>query len=275
MELEIIEMYCVVNDLFKCMKIKDDIQVKMTTAEVITVALVSARFFGGNFEKGREFLKEHGYIPNMLSKSRFCQRLHKIPEEFWIRLPLSLSSVRKEIEQTKEFIVDSFPIPCCKNIRIKNCKIYCGEEYRGYNIAKREYFFGLKAHVILTAQNLLPVEIILGPGRENDGKAFKKFYLNLPEGSNIYRDSAYTDYADEDLLKEVEQIHLLTQRKKNSKRPHSGCMQYIIEYSRKKIESGFSRICSLLPKSIHAVTSKGFEIKSLCFVLASLFMTTI
>lgn len=273
MELEVIEIYCAVDDLLKCMKIKDDIQVKMTTAEAVTVALVSARFFGGNIEKSRKFLKEHGYMPYMLSKSRLSVRLHSVPEEFWLRLPLSLKTVQQEIEQTKEFIVDSFPIPCCKNIRIKNCRLYQGEEYRGYNVAKREYFFGLKGHVILTAQSLLPVEVVLGPGRENDGKAFKKFYLNLPEGSNIYRDSAYTDYADEDLLEEAEQIHLLTQRKKNSKRPHSGCMNYIIEYSRKKIESGFSRICSLLPKTIHAVTDRGFELKALCFVMASLFMT--
>lgn len=274
MELEIIEMYCAVDDLLKCMKVRDDIQVKMTTAEVITVALVSARFFSGNLEKSREFLQEHAYIPNMLSKSRLCIRLHAIPEEFWFCLPLSLRNVRKEIEQTKEFIVDSFPIPCCKNIRIKNCRLYRGEEHRGYNVAKREYFFGLKAHVILTAQNLFPVEVILGPGRENDGKAFKRFYLNLPEHSKIYRDSAYTDYTDEDLARESENIHLLTQRKKNSKKPHSGCMNYIIECCRKKIESAFSRICSLLPKSIHAVARKGFELKSLCFVLASLFMTS-
>ena len=132
-------------------------------------------------------------------------------------------------------------------------------------MAKREYFFGLKGHV--TAQSLLPVEIVLGPGRENDGKAFKKFHLNLPEGSSIYRDSAYTDYVDEDLAYEAESICLLTHRKKNSKRAHSGCMNYMIEHCRKKIESGFSRICSLLPKSIHAVTNKGFELKSLCFIL--------
>jgi Transposase DDE domain len=274
MELEIIEMYCAADDLLKDMKVRDDIQVKMTTAEVITVSLVSARYFGGNLEKSREFLKEHGYIPNMLSKSRLCQRLQEVPEEFWLRLPLSLNSVKKEIEQAKEFIVDSFPIPCCKNIRIKNCKLYRGEEHRGYNVAKREYFFGLKGHVILTAKNLLPVEMILGPGRENDGKAFKKFYLNLPEGSNIYRDSAYTDYADEDVAQEAENIHLLTQRKKNSKRPHRGCMNYIIECCRKKIESGFSRICALLPRSIHAVTRRGFELKALYFVMASLFMAT-
>jgi hypothetical protein len=272
MELEIIEMYCSVDDLLKSMKIKDDIQAKMTTAEVITVALVSARFFGGNIETSRLFLSEHGYIPHMLSKSRLCVRLHSVPEEFWIRLPLSLRKVKQEVEQTKEFIVDSFPVPCCKNIRIKNCRLYREEKYRGYNKAKREYFFGLKGHVILTAKSLLPVEIVLGPGAENDGKAFKRFYLNLPEGSSIYRDSAYTDYKDEDLAWDAENIRLLTQRKKNSKRPYSGCMNYIIDRCRKKIESGFSKICILLPKSIHAVTNRGFELKALCFVLASLFM---
>ena len=34
------------------------------------VALVAATFFVGNQELSRRFLKEHGYIPAMLSKSR-------------------------------------------------------------------------------------------------------------------------------------------------------------------------------------------------------------
>ena len=50
----------------------------MSDAEVMTTALVAALFFGGHFKTAYDFLKTHHYIPNMLSKSRFNRRLHRI-----------------------------------------------------------------------------------------------------------------------------------------------------------------------------------------------------
>jgi len=40
---------------------------------------------------------------------------------------------------------------------------------------------------------------------------------------------------------------------------------------RKRVETTASQINALLPKSIHAVTSKGFELKVMLFVLAFAF----
>ncbi len=75
MEEIIITVFCLCDDLVKALNIKEDKQVKMSNAEVMTVALSAALFFNGNFQRSREFLSEHGYIPNMLSKSRFNRRL--------------------------------------------------------------------------------------------------------------------------------------------------------------------------------------------------------
>lgn len=55
----------------------------MSIAEVMTVALLAAARFGGNQETSRLFLKEHGDIKTMLSKSRFNRRLHAVPEALW------------------------------------------------------------------------------------------------------------------------------------------------------------------------------------------------
>ncbi len=42
----------------------------------MTTALVAAQFFSGNCETSRTFLQSHGYIPKMLSKSRwYCYGL--------------------------------------------------------------------------------------------------------------------------------------------------------------------------------------------------------
>ena len=80
MQLEIITMYAVSANFLHAIGAVYDPQVEMTTAEVIMTALVAARFFGGCLEHSRHFLKEHHYIPQMLSKSQLNRRLHAIPE---------------------------------------------------------------------------------------------------------------------------------------------------------------------------------------------------
>ncbi|NPD86977.1 IS982 family transposase, partial [Lentimicrobium sp. L6] len=92
------------------------------------------------------------------------------------------------------------------------------------------------------------------------------FYL--PEGSKIYADSGYTNYKIEDMLKDAEKINLLVARKSNSKRKRERYMEYIIESMRKRVETTFSEISTLLPKKIHAVTSYGFVLKVIMFLFS-------
>lgn len=79
METQIIVTFCVCDDIIKSLRIKEDVQIQMTMAEVLTTVFTAARFFGGNHEHARKFLREYGYIPKMLSKSQFNRRWHKIP----------------------------------------------------------------------------------------------------------------------------------------------------------------------------------------------------
>jgi hypothetical protein len=102
----------------------------MSAAEVMTAALTAAAFFSGSHEKACRFLKEYGYIPDMLSKSRFSRRLAAVPESV------------------------------CRNIRIKRCRIYQDERFRGYSARFRQYFYGIKVHVLMTETGIL-AEIII------------------------------------------------------------------------------------------------------------------
>lgn len=63
-------------------------------------------------------------------------------------------------------------------------------------------------------------------------------------------------------------IHLLPIRKSNSTRPLPAWMRYLQAVQRKIIETTGSLLERLLPKSIHAVTAKGFELKVALFCLA-------
>lgn len=267
MEMQLIIAYCICDDVVKNLGIREDPQVKMNMAEVMVTALAAMKFFGGNYERARVFMMEYGYIPNMLSKSQFSRRLKAISDHVWETVCFVLSEAFKLSNETNEFVVDSFPVPVCQNIRIRRCKIYKDEKYRGYLSSKRVYFYGLKVHMIATTKGE-PVEFVLAPGSSHDAKVFKDLDLDLPENSTLYGDAAYNIYEQEDLLKEASKISLIPQRKKNSKRQFAQCVKFICDVNRKIVETTFSCISMLFPKTIHAVTACGFELKVFLFVLA-------
>ena len=82
MDDKIIAIFCLCDDLLKAMDHHEDHQCQMNDAEVMTTALVAALFFRGKHESARAMLKQHGYIPQMLSKSRFSRRLHRVKTIF-------------------------------------------------------------------------------------------------------------------------------------------------------------------------------------------------
>lgn len=267
MEAKAIVAYVVCDDTIKNLKIKEDPQIKMNMAEVMTTAIISALIYGGNLENARKSLKETGCIPNMLGKSQLNRRLHSIKREVWNAVLNLLFIEFSKQNINNEFIVDSCPISTCKLARMNRSKLYSEKKYLGYCAAKDEFFVGLKLHMICDTKGN-PVQFILLPGSEHDMKAFKKIEIRLPKNSSIYADKAYVDYEYEDRLIQEKQIHLLPIRKKNSKRKGGGFLAKIRKRKRKMIETAFSCIKRLMPRSIHAVTKAGFELKTTLFVLA-------
>jgi DDE family transposase len=267
MDDKIIATFCLCDDLLKAMHHQEDRQCQMNDAEIMTTAFVASLFFRGNHESARAILQQHGYIPHMVSKSRFSRRLHRIKELFIILFDL-LGQTWKTLNTDAIYVIDSFPIAVCDNIRIRRSKIYSKEDFRGYQASKKRYFYGLKIHLMVT-QDGQPVECFLTPGGFGDVDALKYYAYELPDGSIIYADKAYNDYEIEDLLKEVDHIQLIPMRKKNSKRALPPYISFVQRYHRKRVETAGSLIEQLLPKSIHAVTPQGFELKVALFVIAS------
>lgn len=269
MQDTITTMFCLCDDFLKANGCCDDKQCRVSTAEIMTVPLVACAFFGGNLALARRLLVSHGYFTHDLSASRFCRRLHRIHAELWRNLLRVLGEVFIRTNTNQKYVVDSLPVPVCDNIRIKRCKLLAGadkEEYRGYIASKRRYFFGLRVHLLITGEGR-PVEFVLMPGSVSDIKAFKSFDLDLPEGSLLVADRAYTDYGEEDLLSDAAGLTLQPQRKKNSKRPLAVCREFVLKPVRQQIETAFSQITLRFPKHIHAVTAKGFALKVVCFLL--------
>jgi hypothetical protein len=243
----------------------EDSQCRMSDAEVMTTAIIAMLYFRGNFRLASQYMYEYGYIPNMVSRSRFNRRLHRIADLF-LTLFLQLGETWKHLNEKSVYVIDSYPIAVCDNYRIRRSHIYHGEDFRGYIASKKRYFYGLRIHILVTEQGE-PVEFFLEPGAFSDTSALALYNFDLAQGSFVTGDKAYNDYTIKDVMREAG-LELIPLRKKNSLRPVPAYMTYFQARIRKIIETTGSLIERLLPKSIHAVTAKGFEIKVALFVLA-------
>jgi hypothetical protein len=262
----IVALYCITDDLLKAIGHIDDRRCQLTDAEVITTALASALYFGGNLETTRTFMKQTSLMPGMLSRSRFCRRLHRVAELTY-SIFHQLGLIVKQADCSTQYLLDSFPVAVCDNIRIARCRIVRGEQFRGKCVAKRRYFYGVKVQVLTTASGI-PVEFALLPGRASDTRGLDVLPLELEAGSEVFMGSGYTDYAAEDAAREADKIVFSVCRKKNSKRRDEPAKEYYKVLMRKRIETAFSQITSMFPRHIHTVTFRGFLVKISFFIIA-------
>ncbi len=266
MDTQIITIFALCDELLTASQHPQDPQCQVSDAEIMTTAIAATSYFQGNFEKAGALLKMSGAIPTQLSRSQFNRRLHRLKSQFVLLFEI-LGQAYKQHNTPAKYLIDTFPIPVCDNIRIRRARLYQGEAFRGYTSSKRRYFYGLKIHLMVT-QSGQPVELFFTPGSVGDVEGLQVFSFDLPPGSTVYGDKAYNDYDIEDLLEEACQIHLRPLRKKNSKRGEPAYIEFVQQYERKQIETVGSLVERLLPKHIHAVTQKGFELKLFLFFLA-------
>jgi len=264
MEIKIILIYCFCHDLLKSIGHKDDPQSKMNTAEVLTIGICAALFFGGNIANCRQLFLWNRYITNILSESRLNRKFHEIDRSLWQFIFHSLQALFQSTNTSLEYVVDSFPVEVCANVRSYRCKLMNGKKFIGYCAAKKKFFYGFKVHVLATIDGF-PIEFLILPASTADISALKIMDL---EGTRIYADRAYNDFKFEDWLMETTGIQIVAQRKENSKRKHSGPLGYIQSIMRKRIETMFSCITRLFPKKIHAVTMDGFILKIILFMIS-------
>lgn len=262
-------LYYIIDEYLRNSFHKEDKQCEMGDSEIIFTYVISFHLFAGNYSKTLAFLGYTGLIRNILSRSRYSTRLNRLESKIEEIMGLLISI----IQDSREYCIDSFPVPVCKNIRIKRSKIVKGEEYRGKNASKREYFYGFKVHLILAREGGV-VEFLFTPGSYHDQISFGLMSFDLPDGSKLYGDKAFNNYLVERLMKEGANINLLPIRKANSKKSdNKPYVNYYRENQRKIVETEIAEIQKLFPKKIHATNGHGFLMKLLGFILAYNFCT--
>ena len=260
-----IAIYCFVDDLLLKIDNKSlDKRRKLTNSQIITIVIISSKYFYGNQTSACAYLESHhGFdIPD---KSNFNRILHSLTDLI-SDLFCALSIIFKNLNINSVYLIDSFPVAVCKNIRICRAKLVKGEEFRGYNASKREYFYGFKVHVITTGEGI-PVEFLVTAGSIPDNTTFQVMDINLPKNGDLYGDAAYINQQHKDLLLQFNQIRLKTATKKNSLIKNTWAEELENRYYRKTIENTFADITAKFPRKIHAVTAKRFLLKILRFII--------
>lgn len=263
---KVIGIFCFIDDLLQTGGHHEDSRRRVSDSEVITTAIVSSLYFGGHQDKGRQFMKMTGMIPLMLDKSRFNRRLHEVADLIY-SLFMQVGYYFKYVSCQMSYVLDSFPVAACDNIRISRARLLTGKQWHGKQTSMRRYFYGVKVQLLITQEGI-PVEFGFVPGSEHDALALKKLPLELPAESEVFADSAYTNYEIEDQLMETSLIALKVHRRSNSKRKDSPSAAFIKEYMRKRVETTISEIKGLFLRKLHAVTLKGWLLKITLFIFA-------
>jgi hypothetical protein len=90
-----------------------DVRASVPDSEVVTVALVAAKYFANNHRIALTVMRQLHYLLGSISHSRLNRRLHTLLE--WMdNLPELLSDM---CSTSTIYIVDSMPIPVCRPAR--------------------------------------------------------------------------------------------------------------------------------------------------------------
>jgi hypothetical protein len=178
-----------------------------------------------------------------------------------------LGATLKEMSVSTRYLLDSFPVAACDNIRIQRARLLRGAQWRGRSAAHRRYFYGVKVQVVTTEEGV-PVEFAFLPGAANDVRGLGVLPLCLPAGSELFMDAGYTDYAAEDAALELDSVTFAVQRRRGSRRWDEPWRAYYKKLMRKRIETVFSQVTAMFPRHIHATSFRGFLLKVSWFIIA-------
>jgi hypothetical protein len=264
-DMFIVASFVVIDDILKAMNYQDDTRTTVSAAEILTVAVVAARYFQNHHERALCILQRLGDIPK-LSVSRFNRRLHNLRDLFWHVLTV----LGELLQQGTIFIIDTMPLPVCKRVRAQRCRKVQGQQFQGYCAAKKEHYFGWQLHLVCDAHGI-PVAFEMLPAKWDELVPVQDLLANLPEGCQVLADKGYISQLDE-LLSYVHNngIRLIPRYRKNL-RGNSIEDLRLLDAHRKLIETVNSQLEKMGIQRLHARTNPGFALKVLASLVALAF----
>lgn len=97
----------------------------MSDAEILTTALMPARYFYGNLGSAMFYMKEYQGIA-MIDNFDFIRRPHGLRQAMQA-LFYALTQPLKELNTNARYLIDSFPVAVWDNIRIPSWRFVIGK----------------------------------------------------------------------------------------------------------------------------------------------------
>ena len=242
---------------------------KMSDCEIIALSLVGETIGidSENYLFGKIKSDHIHDFPNLIHRSRFNRRRRRLGDLIaWLND--RISSLLNEGENI--YLVDSIPVPICKNARITRSKI-CKDDYetapdRGYSAVTKSYFYGYKLHLATSIRG------IYSSMELTKASIHDIHFLNEVKHSGIsdcalLGDKGYVSEPIQQDLFTTRQIQLFTPVKYGQHDKER--IPFIFMKSRKRIETLFSQLCDqLMLKRNYAKTTKGLSVRILCKITA-------
>jgi len=243
---------------------RDDVRATASDAEVLTVAIVAAKYFQNHLERALQMMHLGRYLSGPLSVSRFNRRLHRLAA--W--LGLAAETLGALFADGEAFLIDSMPVPVCRRARARRCRKVRGPEFCGYCAAKREKFFGWRLHLVCTAAGV-PVAFDLLPGGLHDLTPIHELTYGLPAGAAVYGDKGYNAGDDEASILADVGVRLVPIRKANM-RPNLWADKLALRAWRKRIEALYSQLEAMGVQRLRARANPGLLLKLHASLLAAI-----
>ena len=260
----IITVYVMIDDILRAMNHKDDCRAHTTSAEIMTIAIVAAKYFQNHHERAVCIMRQLGYVQS-ISVSRFNRRLHQLMSQW-----LSVLDILTSVFRTGDlYIIDSMPMPVCKLVRANRCVHIAGKQYYGRSVAKQERFFGFRLHLVCTSAGI-PVAFDICPASWHDLVPVQHLTAELPASSNVLADKGYVCDEDENLCYLYGDINLIPRYRKNMI-PNSKAHLSLIKQHRPMIEAVYSQLEKMGVQRLHNRTLPGRFIKLYSSLLALIF----
>jgi hypothetical protein len=217
----IITAFVVIDTLMERLGHRSDVRAKVPDSEILTIAVVAAKYVGSHHERAVQIMHGCGYLSGRISVSRFNRRLHQLAD--WM---VWIPDVLGEMFTTGDvFIIDSLPAPVCRRARARRCRKVRGREFCGYCAAKREKFFGWRVHLVCRPDGV-PVRVQMLPAGMHDLTPVHELAYGLPAGARLLGDKAYNSAADAASILAETGVRLVPVRRANM-RPHAWFMDDI------------------------------------------------
>lgn len=142
------------------------------------------------------------------------------------------------------FLIDSMPLPICRQVRAKGLKIMREDPdllpKTGYSAIDKQYFTGYKLHALESESGVIQ-SFCLTSANVHDVKLLKNLSQDFIEKCTLIGDKGYITKQGQLQLFETHQIELLTPPRRNQIEKQK--WTWLHRKKRKRIETSFSQFC--------------------------------